>query len=86
MLAGRCIRIDFSRAPSSFKKIKGSPLRVVGLTKVVADCFDVRWFNPRTGGALSSGTVSQVSGPGVVSIGQPPSETGQDWVALVRRP
>jgi hypothetical protein len=47
--------------------------------------FQVRWYNPRTGGALSVGTVSQVSGPGVVSIGLPPNDSFRDWVALVRR-
>ena len=45
--------------------------------------YDVRWYNPRSGGALVTGTVSEVTGPGNVGIGQPPSQTSQDWVALV---
>lgn len=48
-----------------------------------ANTYSVKWYNPRTGGALQNGTVAEVNGPGNVSIGQPPSETGQDWAALV---
>ena len=45
--------------------------------------FNVRWFNPRTGGALQTGSVQTVTGPNSKSIGNPPSEAGQDWVVLV---
>jgi hypothetical protein len=45
--------------------------------------YTVKWYNPRTGGALVDGTVRSVTGPGNVSIGQPPSETTKDWAALV---
>ena len=47
--------------------------------------FEVSWFDPLRGGALTNGTVSTVQGPGEVELGDPPS-TGesQDWVALVR--
>jgi hypothetical protein len=47
--------------------------------------FHVRWFDPRHGGALQLGSVHQVHGPGRVSLGQPPADTGQDWAVLVRR-
>ncbi len=47
--------------------------------------YSVRWFNPRAGGGLQTGTVSIVQGPGVKSIGLPPSDPGLDWVVLVRR-
>lgn len=45
--------------------------------------FELRWFNPRTGeytfmGAAPAG--------GLVSLGLPPSELEEDWVAIVRRP
>ena len=43
------------------------------------------WFNPRKGGPLQKGGVSSLTGPGVRSIGVPPSEPGKDWVALVRK-
>jgi len=48
--------------------------------------YSVRWFNPRAGGALQTGAVATVNGPGVVSLGRPPAEPDKDWVALVRRP
>ena len=44
----------------------------------------VKWFNPRTGGALLDGSVKQVSGPGNASLGMPPSNPDRDWVVLVR--
>ncbi len=46
------------------------------------DTFSVRWFLPRFGGALEFGSVTQVTGPGVVSIGNSP--TGGDWLAIVQ--
>ena len=45
--------------------------------------YTVKWYNPRSGGALINGTVLEVTGPGTVSIGQPPSDQSSDWVALV---
>jgi hypothetical protein len=47
--------------------------------------FDVMWFNPRTGGALQAGAVGSVEGGRKVSLGAPPSDTGKDWVVLVRK-
>ena len=46
--------------------------------------YTIQWYNPREGGALVNGTVAQVNGPGNVGIGQPPSQTSQDWVALIK--
>jgi len=46
--------------------------------------FEVRWYDPRTGGALKSGSVKTVRGGERVSLGNPPGAPGQDWVALVR--
>ena len=45
--------------------------------------YTVKWFNPRTGGSLLNGSVSEVTGSGTVSIGNPPSQQSQDWVALL---
>ncbi len=45
---------------------------------------DVRWFNPRKGGPLQSGSTQAVTGGTKVSIGQPPRDPGQDWLAVVR--
>jgi hypothetical protein len=47
--------------------------------------FAVRWFNPRTGGDLEIGSESEITGPGVKSLGSPPADAGKDWVALVRK-
>ncbi len=49
-----------------------------------AQSYFVDWYNPRTGGALQSGSVTQVSGPGAVSLGIPPAEPDADWMILVR--
>ncbi|MBN2131110.1 MAG: DUF5060 domain-containing protein [Sedimentisphaerales bacterium] len=47
--------------------------------------FRVRWFNPREGGPLQTGTLVSTSGPGLVDIGQPARDTDKDWVALIER-
>ena len=47
--------------------------------------FRVGWFNPREGGPLRAGSVPDVKGPGRVSVGQPPGDGDQDWVALIRK-
>lgn len=43
--------------------------------------YSVRWYNPRSGGDLLSGSVTSLSGSG--SIGNPPSDSSSDWVALI---
>ena len=45
----------------------------------------VKWFNPRAGGGLASGSVGRVRGGGKAKLGVPPSEPEEDWVVLVRR-
>jgi len=45
--------------------------------------YTVQWYDPRNGGELQEGSVLNLSGSG--SIGNPPSERGQDWAALIRR-
>jgi hypothetical protein len=47
--------------------------------------FHVAWFNPRTGGALSTGSVKTVEGSGNVSLGKPPRDEEEDWLIVVRR-
>ncbi|MCX7887269.1 MAG: DUF5060 domain-containing protein [Verrucomicrobiae bacterium] len=47
--------------------------------------FTVKWFNPRTGGALQDGSVRSVNGGATVSLGQPPSDPTEDWLILLRR-
>jgi hypothetical protein len=50
-----------------------------------ATIFRVGWFNPRAGGPLRTGSVRSVKGPGIVALGDPPADPGEDWVVLVRR-
>ncbi len=45
--------------------------------------YQVRWYDPRNGGTLQRGSFDRIAGPGIVSIGNPPSESDQDWVVLV---
>lgn len=48
--------------------------------------FEVKWFDPRHGGALLDGPVHSLQGGGVVSLGLPPADADADWLAVVRRP
>ena len=47
--------------------------------------YDVRWFNPREGGALEYGSVKQVKGGRDTALGSPPSDPEVDWIVLVNR-
>jgi len=47
--------------------------------------FSVRWYDPRNGGELQTGSVNSVSGGGKRRLGQPPNARGKDWVVLIRR-
>ena len=47
--------------------------------------FEVRWFNPRSGGELQKGEVHTVEGDAAVELGTPPGDPGKDWVVLLRR-
>jgi hypothetical protein len=47
--------------------------------------FTVRWFDPRRGGALRSGSVTEVTAGRTVAIGDPPDSPAEDWAVLVRR-
>ncbi|MEL6109007.1 MAG: DUF5060 domain-containing protein [Planctomycetota bacterium] len=47
--------------------------------------FDVHWFNPRVGGELQHGETQSVTAGKKVSIGLPPSETKEDWLAVLQR-
>lgn len=47
--------------------------------------YRVRWFDPRGGGSLQTGSVATVDGPGTHSLGSPPSASDEDWVVLARR-
>lgn len=46
--------------------------------------YQVQWYNPKTGEGLMNGSVTEVSGPGQVALGAPPSDPEEDWVILVK--
>ena len=45
--------------------------------------FTVKWYNPRSGGGLKNGSVTQVNGGSWVKLGNPPGSATKDWVILV---
>lgn len=47
--------------------------------------FEVKWYDPRNGGALLNGSITQVQGGGKRALGNAPNEPGKDWAILVRR-
>ncbi len=46
--------------------------------------YDIRWFDPRLGGALQGGSEALANGPGLVPLGTAPGGA-QDWAILIRR-
>ncbi len=46
--------------------------------------YEVKWYNPRAGGALQNGSVTSVTGGGSRALGNAPSATTNDWIVLVR--
>jgi hypothetical protein len=51
----------------------------------VSGDFEVRWFDPRHGGALQAGSVLEVAGGDWIALGEPPNSPTSDWAILVRR-
>ncbi len=47
--------------------------------------FTVKWFNPRAGGELMSGSVNAVRGGKSVALGAAPGDATEDWLAVIRR-
>lgn len=47
--------------------------------------FSVRWYNPRDGGPLQTGSVPSVEGGSIASLGSAPSDPTEDWAILVER-
>ncbi|MDP8244397.1 MAG: DUF5060 domain-containing protein [Candidatus Hinthialibacter antarcticus] len=47
--------------------------------------YSVQWFNPREGGPLQSGSIESINGPGVQTLGTPPSDPQKDWAVLVNK-
>ncbi len=49
----------------------------------VSGNFNVAWFDPRNGGNLQAGSVTEVVGGNNVSLGFAPNNTNQDWAVLI---
>jgi hypothetical protein len=47
--------------------------------------FSIQWYNPRVGGALVEGAVTEVMSGSHVDLGSAPSEKEEDWVVLVKK-
>lgn len=47
--------------------------------------YEILWFNPRKGGNLESGKLKVIEGDGKQTIGEPPYDDKNDWVAIVKR-
>ena len=47
--------------------------------------FDVRWFNPRAGGGLQTGSATSVTGGGKAALGDSPTDDKEDWLVVVRK-
>ena len=62
-------------------QLHGGGTHTLNLT-AASGTYSVKWFNPRTGGAVIDGGTLQ--GGGIRSLGSPPNSTTQDWIVLVK--
>ena len=51
----------------------------------VEGTFHIQWFDPRNGGSPVAGSLSTVRGGKTADLGNPPQDTGEDWLIVVRR-
>ncbi len=80
---GYCLRATDETVFVAFlKSSESAKLDLAGAKGV----FNVKWYNPRSGGQLQSGSVSTVDGGSVQSLGQPPEQSDRDWVVLLVSP
>ena len=58
-----------------------------GSTEIVLSpgIYGVKWFNPRSGGDLMTGTIDKIRAIGFASTGYPPEDPGKDWVCLIKK-
>jgi Domain of unknown function (DUF5060)/Putative collagen-binding domain of a collagenase len=52
-------------------------------TVTVTASYQVQWYNPRTGGALQTGSVASIDAGTAVSLGTAPTEATADWVVVL---
>ncbi len=65
-------------------RLNSAGQRTLNLTGV-SGSFNVRWYSPRVGGNLQSGSLSTVQGGSKVNLGSAPSENDQSWAIVVTR-
>ncbi|MEX2300047.1 MAG: DUF5060 domain-containing protein, partial [Bryobacterales bacterium] len=53
--------------------------------RAASGVFEVKWYDPRHGGELQNGSVSEIRGGESRSLGNPPNEPDKDWAVLIRR-
>ena len=46
--------------------------------------FSIQWFDPRNGGPMVAGSLSQLKAKGKANLGSPPKEFHKDWIAMVQ--
>jgi len=51
----------------------------------VSGDFSVQWFDPRNGGELATGSVAELAGGSIQSLGQAPNMPEKDWVILLKK-
>ncbi|MGC9344567.1 MAG: putative collagen-binding domain-containing protein, partial [Bacteroidales bacterium] len=47
--------------------------------------YNLKWYNPRTGEGLLSGSVDKIQAGTNVMLGDPPGEPNRDWVCLISK-
>ena len=45
--------------------------------------FTVKWFNPREGGALMDGKITEIEGGNIIELGMPPNDPEEDWLVYI---
>jgi Domain of unknown function (DUF5060)/Putative collagen-binding domain of a collagenase len=56
----------------------------IDLQKFTSD-FSVKWYNPRNGGKLQTGSIKTLKGGSIQNLGNAPSEPQKDWVVLITK-
>ncbi|MCH7228406.1 DUF5060 domain-containing protein [Haloferula sp. A504] len=80
--ANRCLASPGSHYVVQLYRGDGGGTTTLDLTGAAGDLF-VRWFDPRNGGAMRQGSVTTVSGGGVVTLGRAPDSPDEDWIVHV---
>jgi hypothetical protein len=56
----------------------------IDLRKASGD-FNIFWYDPLQGGALQTGSLTQMQGGSRQDLGSPPTKIKKDWVVLIRK-